>query len=250
MHTRSFLFACVAAILLMATSLSGVQGSQDDKWQVNIRPYVWITGMDGTLSGSGLPPITINNSFSDVLEHFDKGALVILEGKRGKQGFVVDIMHIRLSDSGVVPPGVPARARTTTTTALFAGQYEVARSATSTVDAIAGLRYWSLDLDAEISFPAPAGGPVDIARGTSWVDPQLGVKGKYTAGPRVKLDGAILLAPVSKVSWDLSANVAYSLTDHTSFILGYRYLTVNRDKPGFKIDASLQGPVIGLDFRF
>lgn len=250
MPIRSLLLMCAATMLLASMSPSTARADPDEKWQVNIRPYVWIAGMDGTFSGSGLPQVHVNTSFSDVLEHFDKGALVVLEAQRGKQGVYVDIMHIRLSDSGVVPPGVPARARTTTTSSLLAGQYEISSSEAYDLHALAGIRYWSLDLDAAVSFPPAAGGPVDISKSTSWVDPQFGVKGTFRVNPRLKLDGAIIVAPTSKASWDLSTNLAYSVSDHTDLILGYRYMTINRDKPSFKVDSSLQGPVIGLDFRF
>lgn len=246
---RTIIFSIAAALIFLCVPVCG--GAEQDttsQWELHVRPYVWITGLEGTLSGSGIPQIKINKSFGDILEEFDSGALLAIEGRRGKYGFYSDILLVRLRDSGVVPPGIPAQVRTTTTSALLCATREITRSQLHSVSAAAGIRYWSLDLSASIDSPQPPT-PINVARETSWVDPGLGLTGKYQAGPKFQIDGAVIVFPGSKVSWDAGLNLYYSLSGTTKLTLGYRYLTLKRDRLSFGVDAKLQGPVIGLDFR-
>lgn len=233
---------------LWVPACSGAEQDSGSQWEFDVRPYAWITGLDGTLSGSGIPQIHINKSFGDILEKFDSGALLAIEGRRGNYGFYSDILLVRLRDYGVAPPGIPAQVRTTTTSALLCATREITRSQVHSVSVAAGIRYWSLDLSASIDSPQPPT-PINVARETSWIDPGIGLRGKYQAGPKFEMDGSLIVFPGSKTSWDAGLNLYHSLSGTTKLTLGYRYLTVKRDRPSFGIDAKLQGPVIGLDFR-
>jgi hypothetical protein len=188
----------------------------------------------------------MKSSFGEIFENLDIGGMAAFEGKRGKIGFAGDLLYSRISDSGVVPPGIPAQGRVTTFTSLLAAQSELHRDERLVVDGMLGVRFWSLD--AKASSPAIPG--VARSKNTRWIDPQIGVKATGSMAPRWQWHGSFLLAPKDTPSFDLAATLSYSTGVNSALHFGYRHLTVRRLGAASGADASFSGPLVGLAIRF
>src|SRR5215510_155106 len=70
----------------------------DDSWHVNISPYLWMAGMDGTVSVKG-HTVKVEHSFSDIFENLKFGVMGLTEMRRGRVGILMDLMWIRLVTS-------------------------------------------------------------------------------------------------------------------------------------------------------
>ncbi|QYK57405.1 MAG: hypothetical protein KF884_07555 [Fimbriimonadaceae bacterium] len=233
-----------AALLVSPVSSSAAQ--EEREWSFTVIPYVWIMGFDGKARIPGLPEIKMKSSFGEIFENLDIGGMAAFEGKRGKVGFVGDFLYSRISDSGVVPPGIPAQGRVTTFTSMLAAQSELHRDERVTVDGVLGIRYWALE--AKASTPVVPG--VARSKNTRWIDPQIGIKAKGSLAPRWHWHGSFLLAPKDTPSVDLAATLSYATGANSALHFGYRHLTVRRLGNASGADASFSGPLVGLAIRF
>jgi len=117
-----------------------------------------------------------------------------------------------------------------------------------------GIRVWNYSM--ELAFQN-----IQISRITrkqDWVDPTIGgriffnVSNRLMAGLRADMGGFGL---GSNFAFNLQPGIGYQFSDVFSLMLQYRYLYADfdNDKEGvdfFAIDASTQGPLLGLVFRF
>lgn len=252
MSLRSMVQRSAVAIGL-ALAMSAQASAQD--WSYRVTPYVWGSGLDGRVAQFGLPEIRVSKGFGEVLEELEAGAMAGFEARNGRWGVFGDVQYARLADSARVSlPGQPsvfaeASLKTRTSTGLLAGQYRLLDETRGYLDALGGLRHWSLSTDVRVR------APLLLARrdSASWTDPVLGLKGFYRLGERAYLTGWAMLGGFdvgSRSSRDLMAALGWPLGAQTDLLVGYRYLAVDYRRSGYVFDAAQQGPAIGLDFRF
>jgi hypothetical protein len=243
-----------AAILLgLALALPAQAWAED--WSYRMTPYVWGSGLDGRVAQFGLPEIRVKKSFGDVLEELEAGAMVGFEARKKRWGVFGDVQYARLADSARISlPGqssvfAEASLKTRTSTVLLAGQYRLLDEPKGYLDALAGLRHWSLSTGVRVR------APLLLTRrdSASWTDPVLGLKGFYRLGERAYFTGWAMLGGFdlgSRSSSDLMGALGWPLGAQTDLLVGYRYLAVDYRRTGYVFDAAQQGPAIGLDFRF
>ncbi len=255
---KKSLLACVAAFfpcLAMAGDFMGDIESvpAGGEWRFRLTPYAWAAGVSGEFAQFGLPPVEVNDSFSDVMEHLDIGAMAAFEAWRGRYGIFADIMHVRMSGSGEVPGllpvAVPVSASASSTTGMLAAQFRWLEDERGYLDVMGGLRHSSLKTELN------AGAPVNVAlsESVSWNDPVVGVKGLRWISENTYLTGWAMLggfAGGADTVIDLMAGVGYRLNDSTSLILAYRHLSVDYREGAFLYDSTQAGFGLGLDFRF
>lgn len=224
----------------------------DTQWRYRLTPYAWGAGLDGTVGKFGRRA-TIEKSFGEVLEGLDAGAMLGFEARRGRIGLLADFMHVRVSEADRVPTpigiAVDAHVKARSTTALLAAQYRSAAADWGYVDLIGGARHWSLHTDVRLGAPLDVGG----SDTESWTDPVIGVKGLYRLGPRSYAMGWAMVGGFgarSRFSSDLMGALGYTLNDQAALLLGWRRLAVDYRESGFVFDSALQGPALGLDYRF
>jgi len=248
LSTRWILVGLVTGLAGAGVAAPPSAEEASDKWRFTVRPYLWILGLNGTARIQGLPSVKFSSSFGEIMETKDAGGMLYLDGRRGKVGFIVDGLYSKSSDSGVVPPGVPARGNVTSSTVMIAGTYRVLETEDSAVDAILGLRLWSADAKAT-AFTSPT---TSITRsgGTDWVNAQLGFRIESQGAGRLSGSLSTVFAVKDRVTYDIQGALLYKTGASTSVVLGYRYLNFHRQGGSFGIDASLNGPFIGLDYRF
>src|SRR5262249_48326729 len=80
----------------------------EDTWHVTISPYLWMAGMDGTLSIGG-HEAQVKQSFTDIFSSLKFGVMGLTDIHRGRIGILTDVMWIRLGDEKSIPvQGLPS----------------------------------------------------------------------------------------------------------------------------------------------
>lgn len=228
---------------LAGLSATGVAAAD---WSFVAAPYAWGAGLDGEVRLAGLPPVASRRSASDALSSLDAAAMGSLQARRDRLVLFGDLLHVRLSESGAVPVlGVPARLRVRASSALLAAGYRLVDAPAGHLDVLAGARAWRLDSRVAIGAPIDRG----ARAGSDWLDPQLGLKARWSPGGRWILSGW-LLVDADGGGADLMAAVGRELGERTSVHLGYRHLEIRRRSLRLAVDADVAGPGLGLEYRF
>lgn len=236
---------------------------QTGGWQYEFTPYIWGAGMKGKVQGGSLPEISVDASFSDILDVLDFGLMGAFEARKDRWAVLLDAVYMKLSAGGAAsrtgpgPVGATATANANfgmTQTVLTAAAAYRAREGRSPLDVIGGLRYIKLEADADIhgSFFARAGSVAGSVH-KDWVDPYIGARIQYPLAERWTLTGYGDVGGFgvgSDFSWQLSAGVKYDFSKNISGKFGYRAFYADYDKSGFLYDMKNEGLYAGVGIRF
>lgn len=240
------LLAAMAVIVLPVLPAA----AQDGAWQGQATAYVWGAGLGGDVTPfTGAPTVEVDKSLSDVLDDLD-GAF-FLSGYARRDRFVLmgDLSIASASEEGMVPPGIPARARIRQSSLTLLGGYRAVDLSEMHMDVLAGARLWQIEGTADVF-----GGAITRSGDKSFADPVVAVRVNYTLSPRWS---ALFYADYGGFdvggSHDTSQIVAtanYQVTDQLYLSGGYRQLNVDYRDGGTRIDMTMAGPIIGATLRF
>jgi hypothetical protein len=256
--SRNLLPLLLCSVLsLQALSISAhAETGSGDKWTFQLAPYAWLAGQDGQVGTfPGLPPADIDiNFYDDVFGNINGAIMLVGEARKGKFGMVMDIAYTNIEFDESTPGQFFSSVVSTTKSWIVsaAGFYRVIEKDRTFLDAMGGIRYWSIDSELYLN------GGLASARGISnkedWVDPIIGLKGLMPLGEsKFFVSGFFLIGGFgvgSDFMWDANANVGYQWTDAIATTIGYRYLDVDYEKDGFLYDVAQDGLVLGLSWRF
>jgi len=272
----------LALMSLIAISLPAYAGepAPADKWTFALRPYLWAPGINGTLkydvppSGGGGANVDIS---SYVLENLNMALMLNAEARKGDWSLLTDVVYLDVeSDDSTVKsvsftgPGgridVSAGADLGTKVKLtgveweLAGAYTVARGRNSSLDVLAGFRYlgieaktdWKLSgtITDNVSGRTFASSGSTSDRVDLW-DGIVGIRGTVGLGDSrwaipYYLD---LGAGSSAFTWQGMAGIEYRYSWGELQLL-YRYLYYDLKGDKLLQNVSLNGPAIGVNFRF
>lgn len=219
------------------------------QWQFTVMPYIWATGMGGTIRPfAGAPVLSIDRSFSEMLSDVD-GAFYLSFGAQRERFLVLgDGTYVSTSRQGRLPNGAPARGSTRQTTLTLAGGYRARTELPVLVDLFAGFRAFWLEADVEV-----AGGVVSASPQRNFVDPLVGGRAILPLSPRWS---TMLYADVggfgvgNELAGVVSGLVNLVLSPRFVASAGYRVMLLDHDDAGTVADLTMQGPILGLSLRF
>jgi hypothetical protein len=251
-------FASLAMIGLLSalsqTALAGESISQTKNWEFNLAPfYIWGVALDGDVTvGTNTVPVEL--PFSDITDNLETAFIVHFEGMhKSNWGFLIDVNYLDLS-SDVTLPGpfsVPGNVDFDATLAEFSALYRLPYEGYS-FDLIAGLRYTKLENKLTLNT-----GPTLVDASQDWTDPLLGVRWKWGFA-----DQWTLVARGDVGGFGIGSDFAVqglALVDwqpfkYVSFLAGYRAIYQDYDDGSgpdrFRYDATMHGPVLGVNFRW
>jgi hypothetical protein len=136
---------------------AGPTGKAPSKWEFNLTPYLWATGIEGNagIRGHAAP---VDASFIDILKHLDGGLMAAAEARKDRFGIIGEVLYVRLSHS----ESRPDRLITHTDLDLhqlmtdLGLEYRVIQARQGTFDLVAAARYW--DLNASLGPTGARGG--------------------------------------------------------------------------------------------
>ncbi|MBW1860060.1 MAG: hypothetical protein JRI70_08310 [Deltaproteobacteria bacterium] len=236
---------CTVPFVLVWCTPAYAGTSSSGKWDFQIAPYVWLAGLEGkTATLPGFPPADIDvDFFDDVLGNINGALMLVGEARKGCFGIVMDVAYtdIEFEESTPGPFFSFIKSSTKTWIVSAAGLYRLVEQERAFLDAIGGIRYWSVD--SELSLGAGLLRPRKVSNKEDWVDPIIGLKGLTPIGEsKFFVSGAFALGGFtvgSDLMWDVWANLGYQWTKGFSTTLGYRYLDVDYEKDGFLYDVAV-----------
>jgi len=279
---------CAAILVATLAVASGAAIAQDDSggWQFSLTPYLWLPTIDGRLNysappgGGGAPDIEVGPT--EWLDLLNIGALISGTAKKGRYSVYSDFVYLSLTskndgrvvsvDDNITVPGVPvpipvsATLNANTRTDLdglvwmIAGGFSLQESESSSLDVIAGVRYFSTDVttswDLTVDITTPGGTVVLPAQGSIASDVDIwdgiiGVRGysKIGSGKWSVPYYVDVGAGDSDLTWNamLGLSREYGWGD---LVIAYRHLDYDQDANGLLQNFSFSGPGIGARFNF
>ena len=241
----------VLVIGLVCSLAYGQESSSNDNWQFSLAPmYLWAVSISGDQTVKGID-VDLDVSFGDVFNNLNGALIFHFEGlKQRRWGFWVDFNWIRLNPQQGTPIG-DIDINYTEILAEAAGFYRW-NVGPHNFDALGGLRYSNMSVDLDFPGPLPS---VDQSKG--WVNPFVGARWLWQMSERWNL---ILRGDIggfgvgSDFTWNLVGLVDFKPWKHVSLFGGYRALYQDyEDGSGaneFKYDATMYGPILGLNITW
>jgi len=241
-----------AAIGILAIGLISVTAFAEDSksegsWEFNFAPmYLWAVSIDGDQTVKG-NKVELDVPFSDILDNLNGAVTFHFEGLHQKcWGFLSDLNYILLEmEDG------PTDIDFTEIMLELAGFYRFTEGAHA-IDGLGGLRYSSMEVDLDAPLPLPS-----VDQRKDWVDPYIGLRWrwKFAAKWGSRLRGDIGGFGVgSDLTWNLAALVDFKPWEHVGLFGGYRALyqdySTGSGNNKFEFDATMHGPVLGLDITW
>jgi hypothetical protein len=237
-------------ILILVIGLIGLtayaeDSSSNSNWEFSLAPmYLWAVSINGDQTVKG-NEVDLDVPFSDIFDNLNGALTVHFEGLyQQRWGFYSDFNYIVLEmDDGATDIDF--------TEIMFelAGFYRFTRGPHA-IDGLGGLRYSSMDVD--LDSPGP-----DVDQGKDWVDPYVGLRWQWKFaekwGSRLRGDiGGFGVG--SDLTWNLVGLIDFKPWKHVGLFGGYRalyqdYSTGSGDNK-FKFDATMHGPVLGLNITW
>jgi hypothetical protein len=231
--------------------------SPDDfgaRFEVEIAPYIWMAGLNGTLQfRPDLPVGHVSQSFHQILDALDAAFMTRFAVRRDRFGLSADVFYVA-TVTPIDPVGIlygSGAVDHSMFVATVTGGYRAIDEDRGHVDVLAGARLWSIASDLTL---VSAGIPPDVSltRQEAWIDPIVGVSGRGDLTNRLYVTGYADIGGFRSDSftWQLEATLGYSIKDHFDLSAGYRILHVRHDDGGVTRDISYAGPLIAATLRY
>jgi len=238
------------ALLLL---LAPVAATAED-WSGRLTVYGWFTALDVEATVTGPRGRTATGGGSaDIGEVFDALNFAFFanaELRRGRWGLMGDLVYADLNFHRTTPRGVrrDLDLNSVLGTALVAWRaYEDERAS---FDLMGGARVVSMETVVSRAGPLVS---LRLAATETWVDPVIGVRGRYAIGERTSLFALGNIGGFgmgSEFSWEVTAGVSHDLTERLTGEAAFRSLSIDHDAGAVDQTIEMYGPMLGLSVRF
>jgi hypothetical protein len=258
---------CVLPIAL-ATPMAFAQGSADaspipkvsDEWRFEVTPYLWGTGIRGTVNLNDSAAKSADMSSSNVLSDLKSGAMIAAEAHKGNWGIMGDFISATLQNSGSIPVLTPdGRAtigdKVTVQQTILTGafSYTLANTKNAYVDALLGVR--AIDVTATLGLTVDGTSiKRSISKKTSTVDPIIGAKGRYRIADSTwyipfygDIGGG---GGTTDLTWQAMAGIGKTFNKVVDASLTYRALYYDMKDGGVLQKTTMLGPQVAVTFKF
>lgn len=231
-----------------------------NEWRFEVTPYLWATGIDGTIGFNNGSAKSADMSASNVLSNLKSGGMISAEAHKGKWGIMADVVSATLQNSGsvsVVTPDGSAQVgdKITMQQTLLTGvvTYTVANTKDAYVDALLGVR--AIDATATLSLNVDGTSiKRSISKTTSTVDPIIGAKGRYRIADStwyVPFYGDVGSGGgTTNLTWQVMAGVGKTFNNLIDASLTYRALYYDMKDGGVLQKTTMLGPQVAVTFKF
>ena len=229
--------------------------AETSEWDFGFRPYLWMTGLEGTLGVNGVTA-PVDMEFSDILDNLEMVWASTLEARRGKWGVMLDFTYLRLGDSTIpvfsAAPIAPYGFEMEMFLIDLVGSYRAVEWNGGYLDLTGGVRWMSIENTIDLATAAGSAGSV-VAK-DDWFDPHVGLRVHHDLSPRtyVQASGDVGGFGVgSDFTCQAIAAFGFRVSECLSLEFGYRYLKEDYDNsPSFSFDADMQGPILGINYTW
>jgi len=249
--------------VLCAQPVLAQSGQTSDKWEFEIAPYLFASGLNGTVGMRGVEA-DVDMSFGDIWDRLDKAFMLLATAQKGDWIFGFDGMYVELdgeqTSSWQGPLGNSNTAQlnaemTEQIYSLSAGRNIAQQNSGSRLDVLGVARYTNLQTKLSLALTTGSDLLPDGSRSASaeydWWDAAIGFRYVAPLSDRWDFVGyADVGAGGSDLTYQVLAGVNWQFTNALSAKIGYRYLYQDYEKDNFKWDMAMSGAFLGLGIRF
>ncbi len=246
MHRKTL--AAVLALLI-----AGPAAAQETGWTFQGSLYAWVPSLSATV-GTPFGDLESESSGSSALSDLDMAFMGTLEGRKGKWGFIGDLLYVDLSSDTDAPFGRRFEGSTLdiSTTALSGyAVYRTYESDDAMLDAGVGVRAFNVGLDLDLA-SADSRPDYSASESATWAVPLVAARLILPLNESwfatAFADGGMTSSDTS--TWQVFASVGYRFNPRWSTQVGWRYMDIQKDIGGLDTTIDLSGPLIGLSARF
>jgi hypothetical protein len=244
MTVRSIAFAALLA--LGATPLS----AQD--WKGNFTLYGWLPAIEGAQEAPNGEPIVDLDS-EDILDALDLAFMATGQIHKDRWGAMFDVVYTDLGSDAKAKAPFTAKASVGTTIwfATLAGTYRLTGDDENFVGVYGGIRYFDASADMKVSLLDDRIRK-NVNADANWVDPIIGVQGRYPLSERWSLYGFGDVGGFdvgSNFTWQAYSGVNYEFSERFAGNLGVRFMSIDYEDK-VKLDVDVYGPLLGITYRF
>lgn len=251
MNNKFFIIFFISSFIF-----SSYAKGNNGEWDFSLTPYAWFAGFEG-VSGTfeDFPPVDVDLSAKDTFNDSDSSFALIFEAKRGENGVYIDYLYSNsLSEDEIFPLlELTSRSRTKTTMITFAYERVMINSNNSSLEFLAGTRWWQINSALTFKFANPENNR-SINSTEQWLDPYVGIKGRTNIhNSNFYLVGAISIGGLGMNSdffYDTNVNIGYQWTKTIGTAIGFRQYKLDYDKNNFVYDVKQAGWQIDLTWIF
>lgn len=267
MHFQLQTFARTIAVLLslplLTTAAEANDASTPQGWTASFTTYSWLPWLSGDIR-VGPANIDVDVNPDDLLRNLDWSTLPVWmsygELRNGRLTLFNDIVWTALEAAdGFERRNLAGAVQVdyTQLTIELGAAYQVWTNGASTIDLLAGGRYWRQETDVFLEFSGRRGVAINRSGAVDWVDPFIGMRLQQAVAPgqSIMVRGDVGgFGAASDFTWQAMAtfNMELCVTGGHQIdgYLGYRALSVDYSSSNYEYDAVQHGPVLGLTMKF
>ena len=244
-------------------------------WEFTASIPMWLTAIDGQVGVGHLPTSSVNSSIYDNLKNLKAALAADFVARNDTFIFGIDFMWAKVGASttfkaagnGPFAPILRGTSASYTQNSVLAtafGGYCLPVGVQGlSLYGTAGARYTGLGLDINLSRqglppPFPGGFSIDNSQSKQWVDPVIGLAGKYRINDQWFLDGYGDIGGfglVSKFTTMDTVDVGYNWTKNVFTSAGFKmlydnYESGNGNGGSFRYNMWTYGPVVNVGVNF
>ncbi len=226
---------------------------ESSAWEQQFVLYGWLPSFNGDLTFD-IPGEGSKDSDFSAIDDLDAVFMASYEVRKDKWSFLTDVIYLGMSGGetqGVGTSLVTGFEHDLTAWLLsFYGGYNVMDEGSSKLDIIAGMRYFSLDVDAIINLPGDRLPLIYMSPSVEVYDAVIGVKGTYDINENWYIPYLFDIgAGDSDLTWQGQASIGYRF-GWGDVLATYRYIHYEKDGLRLIEDFDLYGPKVGVVFHF
>lgn len=234
-----------------STDQTTITTPETSPWTVRTALYGWAQGLDGDISVRGRSaPVDVG--FDQILEDLDLAFMGVVEIGRGRWSFMADINYAKINSSDTIH-NISINMEQEQFLGNFTVIYEALRTDCMKLDAYAGARVNSIDLQLDLDDSITIGRDFSDTDSKTWVDPIIGARFQTELSDKFffRVVGDIGGFGISSdLTWQAMAGFGCRIMENGSLLLGYRGIGTDYSDGGFTYDVVARGPVIGFEYKF
>lgn len=230
-----------------ASDAAPTGAAEEKPWSVEVIPYLWLAGMDGSLTTPTGGSISSSQSFASIASNFDAGFAGAIDLRYRRLHVFSDNIWIRLHNSTERSGPVVTSTDLVLETAFgtVGAGYELPLDGPVDFDLYLGARWWLMSTDVtqfNNSTPIASGGAEQV-----WADAVGGVRVRYaiTDDWRIALTGDVG-GGGSDLTWMVTGSLNWMINRHFGLTAAYRVLGVDYRSDGWLVDLKQQGLLLGM----
>ena len=231
--------------------VASVVADESSAWEHQLSIYGWLPTLDSTFKYQ-LSDGSEEESDASMIDNLDAVFMASYEVRKDKWSFLTDVIYLGMSGGETVGSGTLIETtfdqEFTAWLLSFYGGYNTIDTGSATLDIIAGMRYFSLDVDAAIDLPLLD--PISLSPSVELYDAVVGIKGRVDLSENWYVPYLFDIgAGDSDLTWQAQASIGYRF-GWGDVLATYRYIHYEKDGQNLVEDFDLYGPQVGVVFHF